>query len=410
MDESFKARVEKVFGSLAASRSPSVRSPSCSSSSLWSISDGEVERREWRRCADTSGRDETPCSSSFDEFLKKDWRLPRRRDFDEDLDEDRERIGAERDENGAAQDEWGIRSFIGMDRTLDYEEEEDEFDKVASGRENAGDRLYMSDVTEKGSFLNSDNVLGNKKDPRANHLAAKHRLKEDEAEAQKFAEIKEPADAKGSKDKAEAQNFAEIKEPADAKGSKDEARPKPILKRKDNESVFKVFKPQKRVRFDVECKNDGEETSPNEVVFKASGLPDYLVNPSKYTCYSLESTTEVDEFSNARACGDFLNEVKNIQNEFSNGLPKSVTFIPKKKASDAKVVNEGHEVEQNKESEGRKSLHPEGFAVGIAAGEVEVETSGVEDDEPETKAAANTGFQKPGRRYRTMANSYDSDT
>lgn len=294
---------------------------------------------------------------------------------------------------------------------LEFQEEEDEFDKVASGRENAGDRLYMSDVTEKGSFLNSNNVLGNKKDPRANHLAAKHRLKEDEAEAQKFVEIKEPADAKGSKDEAEAQKFAEIKEPADAKGSKDEARPKPILKRKDNEAVCK---PQKRVRFDVECKNDSEETSPNEVVFKASGLPDYLVNPSKYTCYSLESTTEVDEVSNARACGDFLNEVKNIQNEFSNGLPKSVTFIPKKKASDAKVVNEGHEVEQNKESEGGKSLHQEGFPVGIAAREVEVETSGVEDDEPEIKAAADrgrgTGLQKPGRRYRTMSNSYDSDT
>lgn len=112
-DESFKARLEKVFGSLASPRSSSVPS---SSSSLWSISDGEVERREWRRCEDTSGRDETPCSSSFDEFLKKDRR---RRGFEEDLEEDPDEIG-ERDEDGAG-DEWGIRSSIGLDRTLDYE-------------------------------------------------------------------------------------------------------------------------------------------------------------------------------------------------------------------------------------------------------------------------------------------------
>lgn len=332
-DESFKARVEKVFGSLASSRSSTVPS---SSSSLWSISDGEVERREWRRCEDTSGRDETPCSSSFDEFLKKDRR---RRGFKEDLEEDPDEIG-ERGEDGAG-DEWGIRSSIGLDRTLDYEQEEDEYDKVASGTENAGDRVYMSDVTEKGSFLNSQNVLGNKKDPRANHLAAKYRLKEDEAEAQKLS--------------PNLVRSAEVKEPADAKGSKDEVQPKPILKRKDNEAVFRS---RKRVRFDVECEKDFEETCPNEAVFKApAGLPDYLVNPSKYTYYSLDSTSEVDEFSNMRACGGFLNEVKNLngeaglelENKFATELPKSVTFIPKKKTSDAKIVNDSNEAEQNKE-------------------------------------------------------------
>ena len=109
-DVSFKARVEKVFGSLASSSS--------SSSSLWSITDDEVERREWRRSADTSARDEIPCSSAFDEFLKKDGGISRSRNFDED---DRDGIDGLDGGELNGQEEWSIRSSIGMDRTLDYE-------------------------------------------------------------------------------------------------------------------------------------------------------------------------------------------------------------------------------------------------------------------------------------------------
>ncbi|PON91793.1 hypothetical protein TorRG33x02_123910 [Trema orientale] len=398
MDESFRARVDKVFGSLASSGS--------SSSSLWSITDDEVERREWRRCPDTSGRDDMPCSSSFDEFLKKG----RRRNFDHD---DPERIDGPDDNKLDGQDEWSIRSSIGLDRTLDYEEEEDEFDKVASGSENVGDRLYMSDVTQTGSYLNSHNVLvlPNNKDPRANHLAARFRLKEDEDEAQNLASTL-PA-------------TAHVKEP-DAKGTRDGARPKPILKRKDNDEAFKS---QKRVRFDVGRENDCEESFPKDATVldcgslmsdKSSGVPDYLVNPSKYTCYSFSSTSEVDEISNPpRACGEFHNQVKgldresgsDVENAFAD-LPKSVTFIPKKKAGDGKAANDGsNEMKKYEEGDRQPPLHQGGFPVGVAAGEVQGEVSGVEEDELETEAAdGGAGLPNTGRRYRTMLRSDDSDT
>ena len=68
------------------------------------------------------------------------------------------------------------------------QEEEDTFDKVAIGRENAGDRLYMSNVTagNDSHFITDDfpGAVGSRgKDPRANRWAAIIRLKEDDAEA-----------------------------------------------------------------------------------------------------------------------------------------------------------------------------------------------------------------------------------
>lgn len=97
-DDSFRVRVDKIFGSLAPSNS-----------NTWSLSDDAVERREWRRDKDTSSaRDETPCSSSFDEFLCKN----RRRNF---------RLDDDGDEPVRDRDEWEIRSSIGLDSTLDNE-------------------------------------------------------------------------------------------------------------------------------------------------------------------------------------------------------------------------------------------------------------------------------------------------
>lgn len=117
MDDSFKARVDKVFGSLASSRSPTLQS------SLWSITDNEVERKQWRRCTDNNGRDEIPCSSSFDECLKRDRGVSRRRKFQGDVDDldDEDGLGGPHGRGRGDENEWDIRSSIGLDRTLDYE-------------------------------------------------------------------------------------------------------------------------------------------------------------------------------------------------------------------------------------------------------------------------------------------------
>ncbi|GMP63560.1 hypothetical protein CsSME_00025194 [Camellia sinensis var. sinensis] len=58
MDNTFRARVQKIFGSLSSSSS--------SLSPPWSLTDGEVEKREWRRPSSAKDDDQTPISFSFD--------------------------------------------------------------------------------------------------------------------------------------------------------------------------------------------------------------------------------------------------------------------------------------------------------------------------------------------------------
>lgn len=119
-DDSFKSRVDKVFGSLAAARNPVFQS------SLWSISDDEVEKREWRRSSDSSDRDEMPCSASFDECLRSDRKMLRKSfkktmDDDEDEDDDDVAEDGDDDDEEAKQSYREIRSTIGLDSTLDRE-------------------------------------------------------------------------------------------------------------------------------------------------------------------------------------------------------------------------------------------------------------------------------------------------
>ncbi|OMO88782.1 hypothetical protein CCACVL1_08208 [Corchorus capsularis] len=425
MDDNFKSRVDKIFGSLQSSKSSSSqqqRPP------LWSLTDDEVERREWRR-ESAADQDEKLCSSSFDEFLKEERRYRSGRSSCKKLEDD---LGDEDgdcdDEDGDSSqsrsrgidgdgDEWEIRSCLGMDSTLDHEEEEDEFDKVAAGRENAGERLYMSDISDYGSYLNSQNVLyshTSKKDRCANRMAAKIRLKEDDQEALKLS----------NQNGSIVGNRESIIEASHAG-----CRPRSILKRKDN-SVGS--KPEKRVRFDPACKHDLEESPakfedhpmsspqmdsqdsddaslPSENV---RAVPDYIQNPSRYTRYSFDSSSEVDDDTNAQACMDFLELVQKLKHKPDDApgdLPKSITFIPKRKSGNVQSGSSESDV-QEKEDKSGKSLQPPRFPVGIAAVTQHCDVGATEDYEPETTAADNTAvIQKGGRSYRVKSQSNDSD-
>ncbi|KAK9090006.1 hypothetical protein Sjap_023183 [Stephania japonica] len=121
MDDTFKARVDKIFGSLSNTPQSSLRT-------LWSLTDEEVEKREWNRESSVPDRDENPCSSSFDGFLAKERRASSekksrgfRGGFEEDL------SGGDNDDDGGdggdeeERDEWDVRASIGLDRTLDNE-------------------------------------------------------------------------------------------------------------------------------------------------------------------------------------------------------------------------------------------------------------------------------------------------
>ncbi|XP_022762538.1 uncharacterized protein LOC111308477 [Durio zibethinus] len=424
MDDSFKLRVEKIFGSLQSSslQQQQQRPP------LWSLTGDEVERREWRRESSTN-REDTLCSSLFDEFLKDErkYRSGRRKQLEDDLDNDGDSSHSRGRRIDGDGEEWEIRSCLGMDSTLDNEEEEDEYDKVASGRENAGERLYMSDIADHGSFLNSHNVLHSalnhtsNKDLRASCMAARIRLKEDDEAAWKL----------NYRDRSNA----EIRE-SDVKESDNGSQLRSILKRKDNSIGFK---PQKHVRFESAYKNDLEEpfekfedylTATLPMNFQdsngesvpaenAHAVPDYILNPSRYTRYSFDSSNKVDEESNAQAFMYLLKRVPNSKSTESlsdledapRDLPKSVTFIPKRKLGNVKLGSTGGEIKE-KEDACKKLLHPTRLPVGIAAGTNQHSKDGAaEDDEAETSAADSTAvIQKGGRSYRVKSQPYDSES
>ncbi|KAK1281469.1 hypothetical protein QJS10_CPB22g00481 [Acorus calamus] len=381
MDDSFKARVDRLFGSKLFEAVPKSAFPVSS----WSVSDGEVERNEWDRESKREGsdREETPLSSSFDGPC---WRQRKKREF-EDVDE----IGSDDEGGGGAggggdgpvgeeeREEWEIRSSVGLDSTLDHEDEEDEFDKFAFCKEEVSDRVYMSDIKDQGAFLNFHNIISDpyndgcdevqhNKDPRADLSAAKARLKED-------------------KDGPRSSGPHTIN--SQARAMENGMNLKSILKRKEGPML--ESKTNKRVRFDKTSEDDQKqeseqahdsflvtesmEATPKE---DARVVPDYIRNPSKYTHYTFDSVEEDDELSNLHAFDVFRNMLK--------GRLQRCRWMALKPA------------------------HATVPSTSIAVGEVEEsEVNAMEEDDMETSMTEQHGSsRKPARQYRSKAG-FESD-
>ncbi|KAJ9132886.1 hypothetical protein P3X46_033711 [Hevea brasiliensis] len=441
MEDSFRVRVDKAFGSLAASSSSSTTAASSNLTSLWCLADDEIERTEWNRDKDNSEPETLTDSFLFKkEFFSGnrensdvDFRLELEKDLDDlDDDFDDEQSGGSSSRSAKPKpddyndEEWEIKNSIGLDCTLDYEEEEDQYDKVAVGKEKAGDRLYMKEVTDYGIEVDSNNELPDSirdipRDPRANLIAAKIRLKEDAEAAIKMDSLR----VSEQDLLAIADNQVKVSEDGNLKS---------ILKRRDDDSDSKSrnnqldSKSQKRVRFDPECKDDFDEESDGirgthmetdsvdeSLVYPLpsdypSGIPDYMRNPSKYTRYTFDSSSDVDEQSNRQAFMDFLKMLKKSNTTESQpddapfDLPKSLTFIPKRKALDTETVNNHSESKQNQDEASKESMLRRGLPICIAASDTEDgETCAMEEDEPETAAERKNSSQKSGRKYRTKA-------
>ena len=294
------------------------------------------------------------------------------------------------------------------------QEEEDLFDKLAMGRENADDRIHMTDATDHGTGLNAHNVL-----TQSNN--AKIGLKDGEMEAQNFIS---PYSCRKT-----ASDAQEIYRQGSGHGVV-----KSILKRKGDTTITNSTK---RVKFDL-SKNDYNEAparaadSPTDsclVEIEVSEeeddsllsentlpVPDYVLNPSKYTHYTLDSSRDVIEDSKSQACAELLEEMKRSKAKESDNsvdLPKSITFIPKKKICDAnKLADRSGQTKKNQDDSGcnGSSLHQTGFPfpVGIAAGEAHQTETGM-DEGPDANPAADKslGFKNPNRHYRTKTSSDD---
>lgn len=120
MEDDFRVRVDKIFGSLSSSNDPR---------SLWSLTDVEVERNERNRDKDEEAEPATSIAKTSDEFL-----VDMENDLldldDDEEDEEEDGIQARESRGSSSQavrgdefndEEREIKSNIGADCTLDYE-------------------------------------------------------------------------------------------------------------------------------------------------------------------------------------------------------------------------------------------------------------------------------------------------
>ncbi|XP_027352314.1 uncharacterized protein LOC113863094 [Abrus precatorius] len=412
MEDSFRVRVERAFGSLPVPSSSSASS-SPSLNSLWSLTEEEINNTPSARIH--RSQPQPYSSSTFRVQLQNDLQ-DLNDDADADADADAPRGPSKPPDYDDEQ--WQIRSGIGLDCTLDYEAEEDQYDKQAIGKENSGDRVYMKDINDDGVEISSSSVLPTSfrdfvRDPRANHLAARIRLKQDDEAAKKI----------------DALHVSEKSAPDIGAGG-DAINPKSILKSRDNHLEPR---PQKRVRFDSECDDRGNDDDDDEhertrdVRMKTSSIeevaasdqssksqefdsavPDYVRNPSRYTRYTFDSSSDMDDKSNKEAYMSFFaqlkgsNAAKGTGSEADDALDDlpSVTFISKKKSGDA-TMGESEMVSKQKLDAGKEAMNRRAFPVGIAAGDTEnSDVCAMEEDEPEVIEDAKRSSQRLNRQYR----------
>ncbi|KAM5582134.1 hypothetical protein ABKV19_011040 [Rosa sericea] len=415
MEESFSVRVGKTFDILAGS-SPSATA-TAPSSSLWSLTGEEIEKREWNRDKGSPEPQLRPCNSNsnskndfFGNELEKDLL-----DLDDDDDVEEEEEDEVVEEQSAKpkpmpddynEEQWQIKTCIGLDCTLDHEEEEDEFDKVAVGKGNAGDRFYMKDVNDYPIDIDSQYEVPNSlndftRDPRANHLAAKIRLQQDAEAARKIDSLRVSGNTAPSG--AIADEFVT---------SEDAINLKSILKRKNDEQLGSS-KSQKRVRFDPECKDDCDEEpdGSKDIPVKSlsgedhvSAVPDYIQNPSRYTHYTFDSSTDMDEEANRQAYMDFRNLLgmsNTTDAEAPRDFSKPVIFTPKKKSTDATMLEIDGELERPVGSS-EESAPYRVVPIAIAARDHEdSDVCAMDEDEPEIETSGRTSSQRIGRQFRT---------
>ncbi|KAL8139961.1 hypothetical protein V2J09_005982 [Rumex salicifolius] len=447
MEDSFSVRVERVFGSLSSSAKP------LTTPSLWSLTDEEIEKKEWSRdtgIPDDADGDGASVPSDVDGFFANRNSLPvdkqprglGLKELEDDLqilDEGAEesvpiqRRSRESDEAGAddENDEWEIRNSIGMDCTLDYEDEEDKYDKVAVGDEERGDRIYMREINDYGIHVSTFSEIPTSfreagRDPRANHLAAKLRLKEDEEAAKDLSPLQISSEMEMSTHDYQISSFDErnhlkksspnemIMGAQQDQNNVSEAgkQVKSILKRKEDQTGST---PVKKVRFVPDCKEDNvagdamvslsnkEESSS---LRRDSLVPDYLQNPSKYKCYTFNETDDLDEKSNQQGYMDLLNAIRKSKqpetDEPPADLSQRVIFNPKKKAKDASLENIDDTSEQHKDITVQEVTKKKSLPAIIADEDTEEsDVCAMEEDTPQIETNRSNSRNRTSRQYRS---------
>ncbi|KAL3700622.1 hypothetical protein R1sor_018644 [Riccia sorocarpa] len=474
MESSFRTRVDRAFGFLLGSNvqnpGTAVRESAADSESsgaaadIWSVSEQPISSERFPKAGDedTEGESDDNTAADYERFLKMERRGRRRRRDDltadepaderEDEDsEDEQREPKRRREDTEYADDvilqradydeedaevQEMRRMIGRDCTLDFEEEEDEYDKLAVGREGTGDRIYMREIRDSGLDTFHDppghsGALGTlRRDSRANHAAAAARLKEDKEAEENYNRTASGRDRTDSQAKLPRVSSAisclkrRLGDEGKPKEAPSETTPQIIgglsstekvaegsqdRRSSDHEGksgldvaaqasdlgsdaslVTRKEKKARTVRFavadDVSEENrerEGEvavSTNRSNTISNygrvPSSVPDHVRNPSKYTHYTLEwSDDEEDSKTNLSAFQSFValqKEQEKPEESGSVALPKAITFNPKVGGNSLKAAGNG--VERSKKAPSSGQVQP---SVSFS--------DSVVDDEPNTK-------------------------
>ncbi|KAH7425700.1 hypothetical protein KP509_11G066900 [Ceratopteris richardii] len=240
------------------------------------------------------------------------------------------------------------------------QDEEDEFDKAAFGLDGSEeDRLYMKGINDSDRTLISSKSLPlslhelkkSQRDPRANHSAARARLEEDAKVAAEtsinMANMQMTDNWKATEDVGVGdmkENFIGVK-----RSSEDTEAASEASATSDDKARIK---PIKRVRFALDVQEQGSEVhSDNEFIrpkpistFK-SQVPDYILNPSKYTHYTLDWSVEDNDNSNVEAFKSCSETLQKTQEEFcsSEEVFGKIQFVHKHEKTSSNIQKDSME-------------------------------------------------------------------
>lgn len=124
MDDCFRVRVDKIFGSLSSSTS---RNLNC----LWCLTDNEIEKNGWNRAKEEPETESKSFFGNAGEKKKAERFNPKLEKDLLDLDDDRDDEAEARDSRASSSrsakgddyndEEWEIKCNIGLDCSLDFE-------------------------------------------------------------------------------------------------------------------------------------------------------------------------------------------------------------------------------------------------------------------------------------------------
>ena len=276
------------------------------------------------------------------------------------------------------------------------------------------ERVYMREIIDVNTksipsanslHLSLHDINSMVRDPRANHLAARARIEEDERNATAL-EMKE-------EDEARVEVIAEESKMDLITCMKRESSETKLIE-SNMPRAAREEGPVKRVRFadDIVLEDMKEKDNlfirPKPSSIAASQVPDHIKNPSKYTRYTLDwSVEDNDDTTNLQALDACFETRKTNQSKESDDIieetPKKIHYIPRKSVRETIEKTETGDVHHQ-----ATIMHSHRSRMCIDQFEKESETIMELDDDDIMKTKIVSSSAIP-RRYRSKKETETTD-